>query len=112
MSTRTLSNSGHTRIDIEMLCELSQDLPHSPFVATLWRVERRWFDEDAQPEIVETQVCEAEFTTSLPAVFPAVDEWLLRGHRLLVAPSAWKAEQAGPGTGMLIFLSGQATPCR
>ncbi|MDD4866098.1 MAG: hypothetical protein PHQ28_02925 [Mycobacterium sp.] len=111
MPTPTICGSDDVSVDVEMLCELSQELPTSPFVATLWRVEKRWFDEDTQPDVVETQVSEAEFASSMPAVFASVQDWLVSRYRLLVAPSSWNPGQTGPGTGMVVFLSGRATPC-
>jgi hypothetical protein len=99
-------------VDIEMMCELARESLASPFVASLFRIETRWFQDDDRPDVIETMVCESRFDSSVPAVFALVDDWLLREHRLRVPAPSWRHGDTGADTGLVFFLTGRALPVR
>lgn len=102
----------HVGVEVQMMCELSRLLSADQFVATLFRIESRWFDDDPEPDIAETMVCEHEFEAPLPGMFTAVDRWLLHEHRLMVIPTSWQIGNSGPATGLSLLLTGRAVPAR
>jgi hypothetical protein len=97
-------------VDVQMMCELSQESPDGPFQAVLIREETRHWEDDPQPDIVETIVCEVELNAAPPDVFAEVDRWLLTGHRLRVNPATWTPGDTGPGTGVVVLLEARAIP--
>lgn len=103
-------DNGGPSIEVNMKCELSQENSEQPFEATLIREETRYWDDDPEPEIVETIIAETELDAPLPAVFDAVDLWLTTGHHLRMVPSSWRPGITGPSTGYVVLLEGQATP--
>jgi hypothetical protein len=104
------SYDDHIAVDVQMMCELSRESPTLPFVASLFRIETRWFADDDRPDVIETRVCEARFDSAVPAVFAAVDDWLLRGHRLRVPAPSWRHGDTGADTGLVFLLFGRALP--
>lgn len=102
--------SSTVAIEVQMMCEVAQERERGPFVATLYRVESRFWDDDPNPDVVEVEVCEKTLTCALPAVFAAVDEWLLAGHRLRVPAHTWRFGDTRPGTGLTVLLNGRAMP--
>lgn len=97
-------------VEVQMMCEVAQEGVDEPFVATLYRVESRLWDDDPTPDVVEVEVCEKSLQCALPAVFAAVDEWLLSEHRLRVPVHSWRGGATGPGTGLTVLLTGRAAP--
>lgn len=89
-------------VQVSMRCELSQETCSSVFTAALIRAEQRFWDEDPEPDLIETIVCENELDCLLPAVFQAVDQWLYAGHRLCVTPTRGAPASPGPA---------RASPC-
>lgn len=104
----TLSNT--VAFEVQMMCEVAQEREGEPFMATLYRVESRFWDDDPNPDVVEVEVCEKALACALPAVFAAVDEWLLAGHRLRVPAHTWRSGNTGSGTGLTALLVGRAMP--
>lgn len=97
-------------VEVQMMCEVAQEGALEPFVATLYRVESRFWDDDPTPDVVEVEVCEKSWRCALPAVFAAVDAWLLSEHRLRVPVHSWRGGATGPGTGLTVLLTGRAAP--
>ncbi|OBK40321.1 hypothetical protein A5658_22065 [Mycobacterium sp. 1245111.1] len=97
-------------VQVSMRCELSQETCSSVFTAALIRAEQRFWDEDPEPDLIETIVCEIELDCLLPAVFQAVDQWLYAGHRLCVTPTSWRSGITGPSTGFAVLFEGEAGP--
>lgn len=100
----------HVAIEADMRVELSQAAAGGPFEVTLLRHEIRWFDDDPRPDYAETVVCENSFAVPLPAVFAALDRWLMRGHRLKVLAHTWRPGESGGTTGVVLLLEGRAIP--
>lgn len=100
----------YVAVDTQMTVTVTLAVTGGYFTAVLLREDRRWFDDDPTPEVVERIVCEREFATPLPAVFAAVDEWLFRGHKLRVLPHSWTPCDAGPDVGVALLLEGRAVP--
>ncbi|AOS95048.1 MULTISPECIES: hypothetical protein [Mycobacterium avium complex (MAC)] len=90
---------------LSMVCELSQQTTTGPFLATLVREERRFWDDDPDPDVVETIVGAVELRASMPDVFTAVNTWLAE-HGLRVPTSSWQPGDTGPDTGVVILLDG------
>jgi hypothetical protein len=105
----TADNDGPA-VQVSMRCELSQESASSVFTAALVRAEQRFWDEDPEPDLIETIVCETELDCLLPAVFEAVDQWLYTSHRLCVTPTSWRSGITGPSTGFTVLLEGQTVP--
>lgn len=97
-------------VTVTMKCEVYQEEPRGCFFVTLIREETRYWDDDPNPDIVETIVCETQLNCSVPEVFIAVDEWLIRGHHLTASPESWKSGDTGPGTGVVLLLFAQLLP--
>ncbi|WP_156751600.1 hypothetical protein [Mycobacterium sp. 1245111.1] len=97
-------------VTVTMKCEVYQEEPQGCFCATLIREETRFWDDDPDPDIVETIVCETQLHCSVPEVFTAVDEWLIQGHHLTALPESWKSGDTGPGTGVVLLLFAQLLP--
>lgn len=112
MAATVTSHGDHVGVEVQMMCEVSRLTSADQFVATLFRIESRWWDDDPEPDVAETLVCEHEFDVPLPAVFAAVDRWLVQGHRLMVVPASWQIGNTGPGTGLALLLEGRAVPAR
>ncbi|MDD4865606.1 MAG: hypothetical protein PHQ28_00255 [Mycobacterium sp.] len=99
----------HPAIEVTMLCELSQVTPEGPFSATLIREETRRWEDDPEPDVVETIVCEVELSAPLTEIFSEVDRWLLARHHLRIVPSSWEPGETGPDAGVVVLLTGRAT---
>jgi hypothetical protein len=104
--------SDQPAVDVNMVCELSQETPGGPFQAALIREETRRWDDDPKPDIVETIVCETELQAAEVDVFAAVNDWLRTVHRLQVPPTSWEPGDTGPGTGVVMLVQGRAAPVR
>jgi hypothetical protein len=104
------ADNGGPAVHVSMRCELSQESSSSVFTAALIRAEQRFWDEDPEPDLIETIVCETELDCLLPAVFEAVDQWLYTSHHLCVTPTSWRSGITGPSTGFAVLLEGQAAP--
>jgi hypothetical protein len=103
-------SADYVAIEVQMTCELARESQAAPFVASLFRVETRWFEDDDKPDVIETTVCEAQFDSTVPAVFAAVDDWLIRGHRVRVPAPSWRHGDTGADTGLVFLLFGRALP--
>lgn len=110
MMTQNYAPDTSVAVEVQMMCEVAQERVGEPFMATLYRVESRFWDDDPNPDVVEVEVCEKALVCALPAVFAAVDEWLLAGHRLRVPAHTWRSGGTGPGTGLTVLLTGRAVP--
>lgn len=97
-------------VHAELAVELYQETTDGPFTAILVRHETRWWDDDPDPDYVDTIVSRSEFATSLPEVFAAVDAWLVTGHRLRVQPHTWRPSDSGPDVGAVLILEGRTVP--
>ena len=85
----------------QMWVEVSQATERT-FEVTLIRRDHRFYDDDPDPDLIETTVCERTITASLPAMFAAVDGWLINEHRLRVLPHSWRALSCQTGTDLLL----------
>lgn len=97
-------------LDVNIVCELSQETFDGPFSVALIREETRWWDDDPTPDIIETIVGETELRVFLPDVFSAVDHWLANTHHLHVLPTTWTSGNTGADTGVVVLLAGRTTP--
>ncbi|MUL61054.1 hypothetical protein B5P44_00445 [Mycobacterium sp. CBMA 213] len=90
------------------LVQITLSAPGAPFRAVLYRENTSWFDDDPTPDIDQEIVCERDLTVSLPAVFSAVDSWLVREHRMRTVPNSWQAGEFGADTGVALMLEARA----
>ncbi|MDM3930319.1 MULTISPECIES: hypothetical protein [Mycobacterium avium complex (MAC)] len=98
-------------VDVQMVCELSQETANGPFQAVLVREETRHWEDDPVPDIVENVVGKVELHCALPDVFAEVDRWLLAGHHLRVQPATWTPGDTGPDSGVVVLLEARASAC-
>lgn len=98
-------------VDVQMVCELSQEIENGPFQAVLVREETLHWEDDPQPDIVENVIGKVELHCTLPDVFAEVDQWLLTGHHLRVQPATWTPGDTGPDSGVVVLLEARASAC-
>lgn len=100
----------HVAVESVLRVEVSLPSAEAAFHASLIRTDCSYFDDDPTPDIGEHVVCEHDFSTALPAVFGAVDEWLFQGHKLRVLAHTWTPCESGPDVGVALLLEARAVP--
>ena len=110
--TRATGPTDSVAIDTRMCVEVSKDAGANTFEVVLIRRDHRYFDDDPRPDIIETRVCEMDCDCSLPALFDAVEQWLLDGHRLRALPHSWRVGACSGTTGYELLLDADALPIR
>jgi hypothetical protein len=108
----TDSINEHVAVEIEMMCELARETQAKPFVATLFEIETRWFEDDLEPEVTEKMVCEALFACPIALIFTEIDAWLRRQYRLRVVPNSWQSGGNCAAAGLVLLMTGRAVPIK
>ena len=90
------------------LVQITLSAPGDPFRAVLYRENTSWFDDDPNPDIDQEIVCERDLRVPLPAVFSAVDGWLVDEHHMRTVPNSWQAGESGADTGVALMLEARA----
>lgn len=110
ISDDQLAPHDHVAVETTWHAQITLPAVGNPFHACLIREDRRWFDDDPNPDIAEQIVCERDFSTPLPTVWAAIDQWLFTGHKLRVLPHSWAPCEAGNDVGCALLLEGRAVP--
>lgn len=105
-----ITDEGNDTVAVETiyLVQITLSAPGAPFRAVLYRENTSWFDDDPTPDIDQEVVCERDLPVALPALFSAVDSWLIYEHRMRTVPSSWQAGEYGADTGVALMLEARA----
>ncbi|WP_071289824.1 hypothetical protein [Mycolicibacterium llatzerense] len=104
----THEGNGTVAVETIYLVQITLSVPGAPFRAVLYRENTSWFDDDPAPDIDHQIVCERDLPVALPAVFNAVDSWLIREHHMRTIPNSWQAGESGADTGVALMLEARA----
>ncbi|PBA69043.1 hypothetical protein CKJ76_24675 [Mycobacterium avium] len=86
-------DSDRPTVDIAMICELSQEHHDSPFRATLVHEETRHWDDDPDPDVIDTIICTTEIPCHWRDVFAAINQWL---HTTYGPGKTWVTDDQAP----------------
>lgn len=109
MSVESAATEG-VAIDVRMVVTASKEPGARVFRVALVRCEHRYWDDDPEPDVIETRIAETTFSCSLPALFDAVDSWLREGYQLRALPHSWQVSASDAPVGCEVLLVADALP--